>query len=228
MGKSFMILTTHFAPDRTMLQRSHLEDESDLNELQNQINDYRVNLFSTLEQDHTDLGGTGISHYKQIKQMIGSLAQLATHTVVKSKDQIERIRCLKGEKQDLDQRLRSLENLNVNLEAEISTHAMRIKQLEADYAELETRHAEQRTELQEAEASAASFQKLTNELQEQLQRLTTEKSTKTQRDQKESQKQLELQAQVHQLQDDLAQFNQSFKKLQAENLLLTQATQGLE
>lgn len=79
---------------------SSLEEEADLNELQNQINDYRVNLFSTLEQDHTDLGGAGISHYKQIKQMIGSLAQLSSHTVAKSKEHLVRIRSLKDERHD--------------------------------------------------------------------------------------------------------------------------------
>ena len=92
MTSPFMLLDQDGANIQRSISTMSEGTEAEIADITEQINEYRSGLLSTLEQDNAE---GNLPHYKQLKQLVGSLTQLSTYALQKSKQSVESIQSLK-------------------------------------------------------------------------------------------------------------------------------------
>ena len=82
-------------------------DDSELKEIGDQLQEYKENILTTLEQDHET---AELPHYGQVTMMLSHYAQLTDHLVAKAGDQVTHVAELSEVKLEFEQKL--LDSLN--------------------------------------------------------------------------------------------------------------------
>ena len=100
------------------LQEPDLND-IDFDELSQQINEYKLNLGSYLDQDEQEVrqasnNQEGIPHLQQLHSMINSLTQVSTLVLDKNREQFEGLRQMRVSVFESGQRISLLQNENEN------------------------------------------------------------------------------------------------------------------